>query len=173
MKKRALVVIDIQNEYIADGRPFNIRTIHSSLKKAAELLAFARKSKWPVAHVQHVQDSDLFRKDSELASFIEGFEPIAGEVLVQKSDFSSFSSPAFVDFAAAHADKTLVVIGYGSTMCCLATIVDGYHRGYSFEFVRDASASKAGDGLTEESMHEHAAAILSTFASVVNAQDLN
>jgi nicotinamidase-related amidase len=172
MKKRVLVVVDIQNEYITEGRAFNIRNIKSSLSKAGKLLEFARRSGWPIVHVQHLQEFGLFQEGTELGSFIEGFEPQSEEVLAQKSNFSCFCSQAFVNFAETHKDKTFVVIGYGSTMCCLATIVDGYHRGYQFEFVRDASASKACGQLTEESMHEHAAAVLSTFATVLDTREL-
>lgn len=172
MPNRALVIIDIQNEYVTPDRPFHIKSIDSSLSKAADVLAHARALGWPVVHVQHLQEEGIFKRGTAHAAFIAGFQPLNGETLVEKQDFSSFSAAAFVEFAATHNDKTFVVIGYGSTMCCLATIVDGYHRGYRFEFIRDASAAKSAGGRTEQSMHDHAATILATYSTVIEAREL-
>ncbi|GHD56486.1 cysteine hydrolase [Jeongeupia chitinilytica] len=168
---KALVVIDIQREYIAAGRKFQIKLIGNSLNNAYSMLNFARNEGWPIIHVQHLQDGDLFNRASDTSDFIDGFVPQANEALAVKGNYSSFSSPAFVQFVAAHADHEFVVIGYGSTMCCLSTIVDGYHRGYRFAFVKDASAALAVNGHSETSMHEHASAILERFARVTGTDE--
>ena len=141
--KKALVVIDIQREYISPGRSFNIQGISPSLQNAYDILQFARQASWPIVHVQHLQNGDLFGRDSATADFIDGFVPLESEALAVKSNYSSFSSPEFQRFAQDYSDHELVVIGYGTTMCCLSTIVDGYHRGYRFALVKDATAAKA------------------------------
>ncbi|MBM3115109.1 isochorismatase family protein [Jeongeupia naejangsanensis] len=166
---KALVVIDIQREYIAEGRKFQIRSIGPSLKNAYDVLSFARSEGWPIVHVQHLQDGDLFGRGSDTADFIDGFVPEAGETLAVKGNYSAFSSAAFVQFVDEHADHEFVVIGYGSTMCCLSTIVDGYHRGNRFAFVEDACAARASRELSEASMHAHATAILEPFARLTCA----
>lgn len=168
--KKALVVIDVQREYVAPGRSFNIRGIGPSLRNAYDMLQFARQAGWPIVHVQHLQSGDLFGRDSAAADFIDGFAPSASETLAVKENYSSFSSPEFERFVRERGDHEFVVIGYGSTMCCLSTIVDGYHRGYRFAFVKDASAAKASDGLTEESLHIHAVAILQPFARITETK---
>ncbi|TDV60830.1 cysteine hydrolase [Pseudomonas sp. LP_7_YM] len=163
---KALIVIDIQREYIAAGRKFHIESIGPSLQNAYSMLQFAREANWPIIHVQHLQDGDLFNRDSDAADFIDGFTPQVGESHAVKGNYSSFSSPAFVEFAKEHADHELVVIGYGTTMCCLSTIVDSYHRGYRVALVKDATAALAADGLSEATLHQHATTILKTFARV-------
>lgn len=168
--KRALVVIDIQREYITHGRSFIIQGIGPSLQKAHAMLHYARQAGWPIVHVQHLQDGDLFGRDSATSDFIDGFAPLASEPLAVKGDYSSFSSPEFEHFVRAHSDHEFVVIGYGAAMCCLGTIVDGYHRGYRFALVRDATAARASDGLTEESLHAHAVAILRPFARITETE---
>lgn len=161
---KALIVIDIQREYIAPGRAFQIQGIGPSLKNAYAMLRFARTQDWPIVHVQHQQDGDLFNPAADTTDFIDGFVPEAGEVLAVKGNYSAFSSPAFAKFAAEHPDHEFVVIGYGTTMCCLSTIVDGYHKGYRFALVEDACAARSAGKLSEAAMHEHAVAILGPFA---------
>jgi ureidoacrylate peracid hydrolase len=168
---KCLVVIDVQNEYVSPGRKFHIRSIEPSLEKARVMLGFARSQKWPIAHVQHLQDGDLFGRSNDTSKFIVGFAPSDGEVHAVKGNYSAFSSPAFVKFAADHADHEFIVIGYGTTMCCLATIVDGYHRGYRFALVEDACAAKATESRSEAAMHDHATAILAPFCRITRARD--
>jgi ureidoacrylate peracid hydrolase len=166
MKAKALVVIDIQREYATPGRLFHIAGIDQSLHNANMLLQHAREQGWPVVHVQHLQDGDLFGRDSSHSGFIDGFEPKGKEILATKGNYSSFSSQAFERFMIDHSDHEFVVIGYGTTMCCLSTIVEGYHRGYSFALVEDACAARAARGNSEASMHQHAVAILEPFARI-------
>ncbi|MEO6918183.1 MAG: isochorismatase family protein [Collimonas sp.] len=168
---KALVVIDIQREYIAPGRLFQIHGIGPSLNNAYTMLRFARSQGWPIVHVKHLQDGDIFNRSSDKSDFIDGFVPEANEVLAIKGNYSSYSSEAFTKFVADHPDHELVVIGYGTTMCCLSTIVDGYHRGQRFALVEDACAALAVKDYSEEAMHEHAVAILGRFARITRTAD--
>ncbi len=168
---KALVVIDIQREYITPGRKFQIQGIGPSLGNAYSMLRFARNKNWPIVHVQHLQDGDIFNKNSHTSDFIDSFVPARHETLAVKGNYSSFSSPAFVQFTAEHADHEFLVIGYGTTMCCLSTIVDGYHRGYRFALVEDACAARAAGEFSESSMHEHAVKILEPFARKTRTED--
>lgn len=167
---KALIVIDIQREYISAGRSFHIGSIGPSLQNAYSVLQHARKERWPVIHVQHLQDGNLFNAKSDTSDFIDGFRPEEGEKHAIKGNYSSFSSPDFVNFINQHADHEFVVIGYGTTMCCLSTIVEGYNRGYKFTLIEDAAAALAANGNSEASMHEHAVAILKTFARITTTE---
>jgi ureidoacrylate peracid hydrolase len=175
MTQKILVAIDIQREYVTPGRPFHIASIAPSLANAQVLLQYARSHAWPVVHVQHLQDGAIFNRDAEYSRFVDGFTPIEGETSVTKGNYSSFSAPAFTDFVQeqvqAHTSCEFVVVGYGTTMCCLSTIVEGYHRGYSFALVQDATAALANGDLTEDSMHRHTVALMGRFARVTSTTD--
>ena len=142
-KGKALVVVDIQQEYVTPGRPFHIQSIAPSLARCAEVLAFARSEGWPVAHVQHLQSGSIFADGSNEARLVEGFEPLAGEELITKGNFSCYSADSYRSFVEANRDRELVIIGYGATMCIISTIIDGYHRGDKYLLVTDATAAKA------------------------------
>jgi nicotinamidase-related amidase len=122
--------------------------------------------------VQHLQEKGIFAKGDANANFIDGFEPASGETHVTKGNFSSFSSPEFTNFLSPHKEKEIVVIGYGSTMCCLSTIIEGYHRGYNFTFVTDASAAKPTASHNTEALHKAATDILSTFCKVKTSTEV-
>lgn len=167
---KALVVIDVQKEYTTPGRRFHIKDIAASLENAQSMLAVARENGWPVIHVKHQQEGEVFNPASELSAFVDGFAPLDGEAVAVKHNISSFSSPAFAQFVAAHAKHEFVVVGYGTTMCCLSTIIDGYNRGYKFSIVGDACAARASDAFSEQSMHEHALKILAPFSKVTSLE---
>lgn len=172
MNKKILVVIDVQKEYTAPGRPFYLEQAGPSLKTAKKVLDTARDLAWPIVHVRHVQDGEIFNAKSPNSDYVEDFRPRAGEKEIVKSDFSCYSSPDFAKMAAAELKNEFVVIGYGSTMCCLSTIVDGYHRGQKFVFVKDASSAKKTASLDELSAHRAATDIISIYAKVVGADEL-
>ncbi len=167
-----LVNIDIQKEYETEGRSYWIRGIQSSLQNAKKILGYARKKDWKVYHVRHIQDGDLFGNKSPYSQFIAGFEPKPGEAEFVKSDYSCYSLKEFVERLGQSKKEDVVITGYGSTKCCLATIIDGYHRGQRFIFVSDASCAKRSEQFDEESLHKHAVDIISSFAKVVSTSEI-
>ncbi len=172
MKQPVLIVIDIQKEYTTSGRPFYLEMAGPSLSNAKRVLEFARKSDWPIIHVKHLQLGSIFNPESPLSDFVDGFEPLAHEMSVIKGNYSSFSSPEFVELMDQFKDRESMVIGYGSTMCCLSTIIDGYHRGFKMAFVLDASCAKRGPTFDEQSTHAHAEEIISIYAKIASTQEL-
>jgi ureidoacrylate peracid hydrolase len=174
MKKPTLVVIDIQKEYITDKRPFRIESIAPSLENAKKVLNKARQAQWPIIHVQHLQDGQIFSRESEFSDFVDDFRPLKNEITVIKSNFSSYSNPEFTELMkrSAQDQQEIYVIGYGSTMCCISTIIDGYHRGNQMVFVEDASNSKKGAKLSESELHEAATQIISTFAKIITTAEV-
>lgn len=167
---RLLLVIDIQKEYQAAGRPYYISGIEASLANARRVLDHARKYNWPIIHVKHLQEGDLFGKLSPLSDYIAGFEPRPGETECVKSDYSCYSSQDFSERMERHPAGEIVVVGYGSTKCCLATIVEGYHRGQKFLFVKDASAAKRSSAFGESSLHAHAVDILAAYSKITDTE---
>jgi len=167
-----LVVIDVQKEYTTRGRPYFINGIQPSLKRARAVLTRARSEGWQVVHVRHLQDGDLFGRGSPYSGFVNGFEPLKGELEIVKEDYSCYSAPAFARLMKASLRQPVFVIGYGSTKCCLATIVDGYHRGQKFHFVRDASNAKRSDRFGEKALHKYATDILESYCTVVETEAL-
>lgn len=122
--------------------------------------------------MKHLQSGSIFSKDSPFSDFVENFEPITGESTCLKDNFSSFSSSEFCSLLENNKDAEIYMIGYGSTMCCLSTIIDGYHRGYKFTFVADASNAKQTVNLTSDTLHKSAIEILQAFCRTTSSKEI-
>ena len=160
-----LVVVDAQREYLAEGRPFQLRGIGPSLENIRRLAAFARRERWCVIHVQHVQVGNVFAPGGEYSAFIAGLEPMEGETLITKSQLSAFTNPN-MSFVLNQRKGDVYVAGYGSAMCCMATILSGAALGHKMTFVHDASWAVAREGLSEADMHRSACAVMGIHAQM-------
>lgn len=170
--KQLILCIDIQNEYITNGRPYNIKNINSSLENARVVIEAARKSGISVWHMRHENEKNAFVKGTSFADFIVGFEPQLAEKHFIKNMYSCFSSPEFVRQLAEDKPEEIIIIGYGSSMCCTCTIIDGIHRGYQFTLIEDATASRSFPHATEEEMHYSAINILTQYSKIIRTDDL-
>lgn len=155
-----LVLIDIQNEYVAPGRPFFLSGIGPSLANCRLLLAGARRAGARIIHIQHLGDGPVFKRGSAESDFIEGFAPAEGEIRLEKSKLSAYANEAFAELLDEAPPGAVYVAGYGSTMCCMATVTAAPLFGHKLNFVHDASWARAADGLSETDLHRHATAIL-------------
>jgi nicotinamidase-related amidase len=175
MSNPTLVLVDIQREYTTPGRPFYLQGIAPSLSNAKRLLDHARAQGWSVIHVQHLQNGPVFNLDGEHGRFIFGFEPKEGEAHVIKSKLSAYTNVSFqmlIDAAVARGSE-LVLAGYGSTMCCLATIASGALFGHRYTFVQDASwARSSGPECPEAEVHRYATATMGIHAKLATTGDM-
>lgn len=170
--KKIILAIDIQNEYITEESPFNIRGIQPSLDNAKSIIKLAREINVPVWHMRHEQEKKVFVKGTVCAEFIDGFKPLQDEYHFTKDMYSCFSSSAFTKKLEEEKPDEIVIIGYGTSMCCACTIIEGIHRGYHFTLVDDATASRKFSHATEEEMHRSAINVSTQYAKVQKTQKL-
>lgn len=170
--KQLILAVDIQNEYITEGRPFYIPNIQESLNNIEKIFSVARDSNILIWHMQHKQTGSVFSAASKLCDFIPGFEPKNGELSFVKDMYSCFSSPDFLEKINQFKPDEIIVVGYGSSMCCTCTIIDGIHRGFKFVLAEDATASKNTDHAPSEFMHQSAINILKQYAKIVSSLHL-
>lgn len=169
---KLLLVIDIQNEYIVKGRPYYIEGIGPSLKNAKSVLEAARENGMTVWHMAHKQEGNVFSKDSSLSNFVADFIAKEDEKIFNKKMYSCFSSSEFTAALNELKPEEIIVIGYGTSKCCLCTIIDGIHRGYKFTLVEDATAAKREENASEEVMYQSSLLILKQYANLVKSADL-
>ena len=165
-----LLLIDIQQEYIAKGRPFHLKGIQPALDNCARVLAHARQHQWPIVHVRYIQESHLFNKDLPYSRFIEGFEPLAHETVFTKNMFSCFSDSLFTAFMATARHHPVYVMGFNAQMCCLSTLVDALHRGMRLNFIADASLARATALGDEQQSYAWIKEIMSVYADLVDTE---
>lgn len=171
--KRALIVIDVQNEYVVGKLPIAYPPLDTSLANIAAAMDAATDAGIPIAVVQHVAppESPLFARGS--AGF--ALHPTVAErpydLLVEKTLPSSFTGTELGRWLSEHAVETLVICGYMTQNCDESTARDAVHRGFGVEFLSDATgtlaiANQAGS-ITAKELHESVLVVLqSRFAAV-------
>ena len=89
---KALIIIDIQNDYFQGGNCELVNPMEASLK-AKELLEYFRKNKMPVFHVQHInlrKGATYFLPNTKGVQIHENVKPIENEIIIEKNFPNSF-----------------------------------------------------------------------------------
>lgn len=177
MMKRALLVIDVQNEYFSGKMP--VSHPHGSLANICKVIDAANAQKIPVIIVQHSAlspQSQTFVKGSDGWQIHPEIQARPYQHLVEKNLPGSFTGTGLEEILRKEAIDTVAICGYMTQMCCDTTSRQAFHRGYRVEFLSDATgtldiANYAGT-VTAAELHN---AILVTqammFAKVLSAAE--
>ena len=176
--RRALIVIDVQNEYVIGDLPIEYPDVQISLANIGRAMDAARVAHVPVVVVQNVApaSSPLFARGSSGAEL----HPVVGERardhLVEKSLPSAFAGTDLADWLAARQIDTLTVTGYMTHNCDASTINHAVHAGLAVEFLHDATGSvpyenSAGFASAEEIHRVFSVVLQSRFAAVASTDE--
>ncbi|QPC41904.1 isochorismatase family protein [Kaustia mangrovi] len=168
-----LVMVDMQREYVEEGRPLYLHEIDGSLARCKALLDTARARNWDVAHVFWRCSGPLFNPRTPYWEAIDGFHARAtSEKVFFKSEPSAYSSETFARMMADRQPAVTYLAGYQGTLACLWTMVDAHERGHDMVFVGDGSHSAATDAAGEAQTHSTLVEIVRQFADVVSVQEV-
>jgi nicotinamidase-related amidase len=175
--KRALLVIDVQNEYFSGKLPVSYPS--GSLDNIVKALDTATAQKIPVVMVQHTApqpDSKTFRKGSPEWELHPEIARRPYDILIEKNLPGSFTGTSLENWLRENNIDTLVISGYMTQMCCDTTSRQAVHLGFNVEFLADATGTLAiqndAGAVTAEELHR---AILVTqamrFSKVLKTAD--
>src|SRR5262249_10982466 len=131
---RALLVIDVQNEYFTGALPITHPAGH--LDRILEVMD-AAAGRVPTVVIRHTfaqPDRPFFRRGTP------GWElhpKVAGrprDVLIDKELPGSFTGTALDQWLREHGVDTVTIAGYMTHMCCDTTARQAVHRGFKTEF---------------------------------------
>src|SRR5208282_86146 len=157
LMKRALLVIDVQNEYFTGILPITHPVGH--LGKILEVMD-ASAGRVPTVVIQHQtlqEDKPFFQKGKP------GWElhpEVAGrprDLRIEKTLPGSFTGTGLESWLREQGIDTVTIAGYMTHMCCDTTARQAVHRGFAVEFLSDATgtlplANSAGS-VTAEELH--------------------
>jgi len=155
--KRALLVIDVQNEYFTGKVP--VTHPSDSLNKILAVMDFARTRGIPAVVVQHSAPPDwpAFAKGSEGWNLHPEIAARHHDHLVEKQLPGSFTGTDLEQWLRDRQIDTIVVTGYMTQMCCDTTARQAFHLGLAVEFLSDAtgtlSIANAAGSVTAEELH--------------------
>jgi nicotinamidase-related amidase len=176
--KKALLLIDIQNDYFPGGRMELDRSAQASLQ-ARELLTLFRDMDLPVFHVQHISNREgasFFLPGTTGVEIHENVRPLPGETLIQKNYPNSFRDTDLLTRLEGAGVKQLVICGMMTHMCVDATVRAAFDHSFDCTVIHDACATRAlifnGGEIASEKVHgAFLAALGAVYARVLSRTD--
>jgi nicotinamidase-related amidase len=144
MPKRALVLIDVQNDYFPGGK-WPLVGIESAAENAAKVLMAARANGDLVVHVRHEfpsPDAPFFTPGSDGAKINAKVSSKEGEPVVLKHYVNSFRETDLKQILDLHGIEEIVIVGAMSHMCVDAGVRAAGDLGYKCVVVHDACATR-------------------------------
>jgi nicotinamidase-related amidase len=174
---RALVIVDIQNDYFPGGLHPLVGP-EAAASNARRLLEAFRVSGEPVVHIQHVWDADdaeFMRPGTAGVEIHESVTPAAGEQVIQKAHPNSFLDTPLEAALRAGGVEHLVVCGMMTSMCVDATVRAAVDLGFEATVAHDACATSdlafAGEQIPARQVHGAFLAALGDGYAAVRATD--
>ncbi|OLU12309.1 cysteine hydrolase [Pseudomonas sp. PA1(2017)] len=177
MSKRALILIDIQNDYFPGGK-WSLHEMDAATANAARVLAAARAAGDTVVHVRHEfesVDAPFFAPGSSGAHIHEQVEPRAGESVVLKHKVNAFLGTDLKALLDKAGVQQVSLVGAMSHMCIDAAARASADFGYATTVIHDACATRdqefEGKQVSADQVQAaYMAALAFAYASVVSTE---
>lgn len=161
MSKRAIIVVDLQNDYWPSGK-WPLVGIEKAAENAAKVIEKARSGDDLVIHVRHEflsPDAPFFIPGTEGVEINPAVRPVEGEPVVVKNHPNSFHGTELKQILDEKGIEEVVVIGAMSHMCIAATGRAAADFGYNTVVIHDACATRDVEfnGMTVPAAQVHAA----------------
>jgi len=176
MSGRALIVIDVQNEYFPGGA-WALPHAERALPAILALMEKARGRGDAVVVIQHVapEGSPVFARGSP-GVLLHGALPAGkGDPLFEKRHPSSFQGTGLGAFLTQQRIEALDLCGFMTQMCCDTTAREAYAAGFAVRMFSDAMAARdlvyEGQTVPHEMVHRASLATLARFAKVIPSKD--
>lgn len=176
--KRALIVIDVQNEYVSGDLRIEYPDVHQSLANIGKAIDAAHAAGIPVVVVQHLAPptSPIFARGSEGAALHPVVAERPRDHHVEKSIASALTGTDLGPWLKARQIDTLTIVGYMTHNCDASTALQAHHEGWKVELLHDATGSvpyaNALGAASAEEIHRVFTLVLNTgFAAVASTAE--
>jgi nicotinamidase-related amidase len=176
--RRALLVIDVQNEYFTGNLQIEYPPTSTSISKIGDAMDAATRAGIPVIVVQHdmSEGAPVFAKGSQGWQLHPEVAKRSANHRINKTMASVFTGTDLADWLSANAIDTLTIVGYMTHNCDAATIFHASHAGLKVELLQDATGSlpyenAAGSASAEEIHRVFCTVFHSNFAAVTTTDN--
>ena len=176
---KALVLIDLQNDYFPGGR-MELVGADAAVSQAAGLLAAFRMRSLPVIHIQHISTragATFFLPETPGADIHAAVRPGAGETVIVKHFPNGFRETDLQARLRSLGASQLVFAGMMTHMCVDTTVRAASDLGFPSSLAHDACATRNLQfGTSQVSAADvqlaYLAGLNGTFAGVRSASEL-
>lgn len=176
--RRALLVIDVQNEYVTGNLPIEYPPVETSLGNIGRAMDAASAAGTPVIVVQHdaPEGSPVFAKGSHGWQLHPVVADRPADHRINKTKASVFTGTDLRQWLSSNVIDTLTIAGYMTHNCDAATIYHAAHDGLKVEFLVDATGAlpyeNAGGKASAEEIHRVFSTVFhSNFAAVTTTEE--
>lgn len=180
MANRALLVIDVQNEYVTGGIPIEYPALETSLPNIGRAIDAAAGADIPVLIVQHTAPAGfpVFDEGTDGWQLHETVTGRAGKAAATftKAFPSSFVGTGLEEWLRSNGIDTIAVVGYMTNNCDQSTVNNAVHLGFDVELLSDAtgavSLQNEAGFIDAKTVHETFCVVLqSNFAAVLTTDE--
>ncbi|MBV6324725.1 cysteine hydrolase family protein [Duganella violaceipulchra] len=175
--RRALIVIDVQNEYFTGKMKIEYPPVETSLPNIGRAMDAAREAGVPVVVVQHdaPETSPIFGLGSDGWKVHPVVAQRAHDHFINKKMASVFTGTDLAEWIKENAIDTLTIVGYMTHNCNASTIYEAMHRGLQVEVLEDATGAlpyeNAAGKVSAEEIHRVFNTVFhSNFGAVVSTE---
>lgn len=143
MRHRAVIVIDLQNEYLPTGK-LPLTGIEAAVANAVMVIADARTKGIPVLHVRHESastEAPIFVPGTDAVAIQTAVAPVNDEPVIVKNFVNAFRDTDLKQQLESRGIKEVVIIGAMSHMCVDAGVRAAADMGYTVTVLHDACAT--------------------------------
>ncbi|MBC7953683.1 MAG: cysteine hydrolase [Rhodospirillaceae bacterium] len=175
--KKGLLLVDVQNEYVSNGK-LALPDIEPALHQIGQLLDHFRAIGAPVLHLQHVSlDPEApFAADSSGWELHERVRPELGEAVIAKYFPNGFRQTWLLSALQQAQVSELVVAGAMTQICIDSTVRSALDFGFQVSVAADACAAGAlewdGQPIEASQVQRTFLAALSKVATVAPTSEL-
>ena len=165
LKKAALVVVDMQNDFVRKGAPFFLQGCNEAIPNVEKVLQACRRADIPVVFLKftagpeqtliwtwskplHPPDKacwkncrryyEEIRKEAEGHDIIDELYPREGEAIVEKYSYGGFFETNLHAVLQARHARQLIIVGCAAPFCIDDTVTGAFDRQYQNFVVSDA-----------------------------------
>jgi nicotinamidase-related amidase len=157
--RAAMLVVDIQNDFLAPGAPYESEPARDMVDHLNELLALCRESGIPViftAHSHRPDGSDLgavaylhpltaegkaMKEGSEGVELYPKLDVQPSDHIIHKRRFSGFYATDLELLLRNLGVETLIIAGVATNVCCESTARDAFFRDFKVVFLADGNGT--------------------------------
>ena len=176
--QRALIVIDVQNDYAGGLLPIEYPSVEQSLANIGRAMDGARAQGIAIVVVQNLNPdtAPFMAKGTPGAELHEVVACREHDHFIQKGLPSAFARTDLEGWLRERGIDTVTVVGYMTHNCDFSTVVEGMHKGFSVELLSDATgalpyANRAGSATAEEIHRVMCVVMQSRFAAVLTTDE--
>jgi biuret amidohydrolase len=158
-KKTAMIVVDMQNDFVAPGGAMETPAARQIVPKLTEALRICREAGIRVVYTAHVHRrdgcdmglfDDLHPPIANRDALVDGtlgvdiypeLAPKTGEHVIKKHRYSGFFGTDLDIILREWGVDTVIISGTTTENCCHATARDAMFRNYRVVFLSDATAT--------------------------------